>query len=196
MPCILLRRFAMLLVAQANGERVFFDSDIANLSDLAACLRELRRVVKPGGTIACYDWCMTNIYDESLETHRVCKREIEDGAGIPDLRTFAEVDAAARQAGITVYAGTDKAVADASKRDTPWHYELTPTYNPFSLRFQYNPFGKAVLHFLLQVIEFIGLAPAGSCEVSKTLLISAKGLADGGDLGVFTPAYFWAGKFN
>ena len=46
---------------------------------------EIFRVLKPGQVFACYEWCLTPKYDPSNELHRLIKKKIEEGDGLPDM---------------------------------------------------------------------------------------------------------------
>ena len=39
--------------------------------------KEILRVLKPGGTFACYEWCLTDEYDAQDAAHRKIKKDIE-----------------------------------------------------------------------------------------------------------------------
>jgi hypothetical protein len=65
----------------------------------AACFAEVKRVVKPGGLFACYEWVMTDKYDPKNARHRAIKEGIEVGNGLPDIATIPEVLASLKKAG-------------------------------------------------------------------------------------------------
>ena len=46
---------------------------------------EIRRVLKPGGIFATYEWCLTDKYDANDAYHRKIKKDIEVGDGLPDM---------------------------------------------------------------------------------------------------------------
>jgi sterol 24-C-methyltransferase len=48
---------------------------------------EIFRVLKPGQIFACYEWCLTPLYDKANEYHRQIKKKIEEGDGLPDMAT-------------------------------------------------------------------------------------------------------------
>jgi sterol 24-C-methyltransferase len=52
---------------------------------------QIYRVLKPGQIFACYEWCLTPKYDTNNETHRLIKKKIEEGDGLPDMATQDEV---------------------------------------------------------------------------------------------------------
>jgi sterol 24-C-methyltransferase len=46
---------------------------------------EIFRVLKPGQIFACYEWCLTPLHDPNNEHHRLIKKKIEEGDGLPDM---------------------------------------------------------------------------------------------------------------
>lgn len=52
---------------------------------------QIYRCLKPGQIFACYEWCLTPEYDASNEMHRLIKKKIEEGDGLPDMATQEEV---------------------------------------------------------------------------------------------------------
>ncbi|KAJ2463947.1 Delta(24)-sterol C-methyltransferase, partial [Coemansia sp. RSA 2322] len=46
---------------------------------------QMYRVLKPGGTFAIYEWCVTDKYDETNELHKKIIRDIEEGDSLPKL---------------------------------------------------------------------------------------------------------------
>jgi sterol 24-C-methyltransferase len=55
--------------------------------DRVQCYKEVYRVLKPGSTFACYEWCLTNQYDPKNPEHVRMKAAIEQGNGLPDIVT-------------------------------------------------------------------------------------------------------------
>lgn len=63
---------------------------------------EIFRVLKPGRMFACYEWCLTPLYDANNEHHRLIKKKIEEGDGLPDMATEEEVRNALKAVGFEV----------------------------------------------------------------------------------------------
>ncbi len=63
---------------------------------------EIYRVLKPGKVFACYEWCLTPKYDKNNELHRLIKKKIEEGDGLPDMATEEECVAALKSVGFEV----------------------------------------------------------------------------------------------
>jgi hypothetical protein len=58
---------------------------------------EILRVLKPGQYFACYEWCLTDKYDKDNAEHRLIKKQIEEGDGLPDTAYTWEMDEALRK---------------------------------------------------------------------------------------------------
>lgn len=63
---------------------------------------EIYRVLKPGRFVAIYEWCLTPKYDANNEYHRLMKKKIEEGDGLPDMATQEEVVRALKAVGFEV----------------------------------------------------------------------------------------------
>merc|ERR1712196_548969 len=77
-----------------------------------------------------------------------------------------EIDDAVKKVGFEVLESRD-VVLDALPGDTAWYHPLTPSWNIFTQRFQFTDIGKWLTTNGLKLLEFIGLAPAGTCKVQK-----------------------------
>jgi len=74
--------------------------------------KEMLRVVKPGGLVAIYEWCLTDKYDPKDESHKLFKHQIEIGNGLPDIRTTKQCKDAMVKAGFQMVEDID--LADCS----------------------------------------------------------------------------------
>lgn len=63
---------------------------------------QIYRVLKPGKIFACYEWCLTPSYDKNNEHHRLIKKKIEEGDGLPDMATQEECVRALQAVGFEV----------------------------------------------------------------------------------------------
>ena len=63
---------------------------------------QIFKVLKPGQVFACYEWCLTPKYDATNEFHRLVKKKIEEGDGLPDMATQEECVQALRSVGFEV----------------------------------------------------------------------------------------------
>ena len=162
--------------------------------DRAKCYGEILRVLKPGATFACYEWCLTDSYDGS-ERHNKLKKDIEVGDGLPDLCHTSVCTQALKDAGFEVVEARDCALDGLLDGGEPWHTPLTPSWNPLSWpRFQFNPVMFALMPKILTALELIRLVPAGTSKTQVMLQAGGVGCADGGVTGAFTPMWLMVAK--
>lgn len=149
---------------------------------------EIFRVLKPGKIVAIYEWCLTPKYDSNNEFHRLIKKKIEEGDGLPDMATEEEVVRALKAVGFEMVEARDMALDERYGGD-PWYMPLYPSWNPLDFRFQFNPLGMPLSRLILSCLETIRLAPKGTSKVQAMLQQGGWGCVQGGMTGVFTPMY-------
>ncbi len=149
---------------------------------------QIYRVLKPGKVFACYEWCLTPLYDKNNEYHRSIKKKIEEGDGLPDMATQEECVAAVKSVGFEMIEARDMALDERFGGD-PWYLPLWPSWNPFTFRFQLTEFGKFLTRNILWVCEGCFLVPAGTYKVQEMLQQGGWGCAHGGHTGTFTPMW-------
>jgi len=179
-------------------EENFFDGVYAIEATCHAPKREevygqIMKVLKPGAVFACYEWCLTPLYDAKNAEHRLIKKKIEEGDGLPDMATQEECVDALRSVGFEIIEYRDMAL-DETFGGLDWWIHLHPSYNPFSFRFQMNPFGKFLTRNMLWVMEGLWLAPSGTYKVQEMLQQGAWGCSNGGHSGIFTPMYLMVAR--
>lgn len=152
---------------------------------------EVYRLLKPGGVLAGYDWCLTDAYNAVEPSHRRLKKEIEEGGGIPDLTATTAVDEALTRAGFADFETRDMALeCDA---ETPWYVALSG--REWTLKaLPRKPWGRFLTHQAVRVLEWSRLAPKGAAELSETLNRGADALVRAGELGIFTPMYLFLAR--
>mmetsp|Transcript_5000 Transcript_5000/g.12513 ORF Transcript_5000/g.12513 Transcript_5000/m.12513 type:complete len:377 (-) Transcript_5000:50-1180(-) len=162
--------------------------------DRAKCYGEILRVLKPGATFACYEWCLTDAYDGS-ERHKKLKKDIEVGDGLPDLVHTSVCTKALADAGFDIVEARDCALDGLLDGGDPWHTPLTPSWNPLSWpRFQFNPIMFFLMPRILTFLELIKLVPAGTSKTQVMLQAGGIGCADGGVTGAFTPMWLMVAR--
>lgn len=182
--------FMHLPFADASIDAAYAIEATCHAPDKTALFREIARVLKPGARFAGYEWCLTPKYDPESAEHRAIKKGIEVGDGLPDLWPEEEVVNALSRAGLEVVAGRDLARDPAG--ETPW-------YQPLAGEWSINGFkrtrtGRWVTHRLVRVLEWARIAPRGTVEVSDFLNVAADALVRGGEMGIFTPMFFFHAK--
>lgn len=154
---------------------------------------EIFRVLKPGRMFACYEWCLTPKYDANNELHRLIKKKIEEGDGLPDMASQEAVVQSLKNVGFELIEARDMALDERFGGD-PWWLPLYPSWNPLSFRFQMTPVGMALTRYALTIFEFIGLAPKGTVKVQTMLQQGGWGCAQGGYTGTFTPMFLMVAR--
>ena len=173
-----------------------FDSAISieampHAPDKTAAYGEIFRVLRPGAGFACYEWCLTDVFDPSNTGHVRIKKGIMTGSGLPDIATTTEVCEAVRAAGFELLEARD--LAPESNPETPWYRALEG--RDFSLAsIPRTPLGRALTNLILRVAEPLRLAPQGAREVSSFLNWGADTLVEGGRTGIFTPMFFFLAR--
>lgn len=157
--------------------------------DALGCYKEIYRVLKPGQCFAAYEWCMTDSFDPNNEVHQKVKAEIELGNGLPDVRLTSTCLEALKEAGFEVLWEKDLAA------DSPVTWYLPLDASRFSLTsFRLTSVGRFITRTMVNALEYVGLAPAGSNRVSAFLEKAAEGLVEGGRKEIFTPMYFFVAR--
>jgi sterol 24-C-methyltransferase len=165
---------------------------LCHAEDRAAVLREIARVVRPGGLVAGTDWCLTGTFDAGRPEHRRIREGVERGNGLAPLLTIAAFERAIRDAGLELVHGEDLA-ADRGPGTVPWYRPLQGGWRtPTELR--RNRAGRALTHLAVRLLEAVRLAPAGSLAVSAILNGAADSLVEAGEVGLVTPLYLFVAR--
>jgi len=186
--------FMNLPFKDSSFDGVYAIEATCHAPDRAKCYGEILRVLKPGATFACYEWCLTDAYDGS-ERHKKLKKDIEVGDGLPDLVHTSVCTKALADAGFDIVEARDCALDGLLDGGDPWHTPLTPSWNPLSWpRFQFNPIMFFLMPRILTCLELIKLVPAGTSKTQVMLQAGGIGCADGGVTGAFTPMWLMVAR--
>jgi len=157
--------------------------------DKAACFSEIFKVIKEGGYFTCYEWVMTDKYDENNEQHRLIKYGIEKGDSLPDLPRAKAVTDALTKAGFEVIEHYDVSIeAEKNGNDLGWWTTLQGGCSLSQMK--HTRFGRAFTQKMVDVLETVRIAPKGTSKTHEMLCLGADNLALGGSLGIFTPMYY------
>ena len=151
------------------------------------CYGEVFRVLKPGGCLAAYDYCLTDRYDPDNPRHRQIRGDLEVGGALPDIARPHEIDEALREVGFELLESGD--LAERAGPGIPWYQPLAGSRFSFAA-FRSSKAGRVVTHGSLQLLEALGIVPRGTVRVSGFLNLCAAAMVDSGRLGIFTPMYF------
>ncbi len=184
--------FMAIPVADESFDAAYAFEATCHAPDKTALFRELYRVLKRGGKIAIYEWCLTSRFDPTNATHAKIKRDIEEGNGLPDIWTIDATRACFEEAGFRLCDVDDRAYA--GDRELPWYHSLTGK-ELSNTGVRRSPLGKLAVKALTRTLEAAKVAPKGTAEISDFLNVGADALVLGGELAVFTPmAFFLAEK--
>lgn len=179
--------FTNMPIPDATFDAVFSVEATVHAPKLEMVYGEIYRVLKPGGRFACYEWCVTDKYDENDMTHRRIIHGIEEGNSISKLYSTRECLAAAKSVGFKVIEEGD--VAPVDDATVPWYYTLK---KPEGLRgILRSPWGRFYTNSLLTFMSKFNLVPPGVLETSQLLNNAAEMLVAGGELEIFTPMYLF-----
>uniref|UniRef100_A0A7S3BGI2 Methyltransferase n=1 Tax=Haptolina ericina TaxID=156174 RepID=A0A7S3BGI2_9EUKA len=179
--------FHKLPFEDASFDHVYAIESTCHSPDRRDVYREIFRVLKPGGKFFSYEWCLTDKYDPSNAEHRLAKKKIEEGDGLPDMCLTTVCDQAAKEVGFNMLESYDAAL-DPNPNGEAWYTILTPSFFHF-FRIQFTYFGTMLMNIFLNFMELIRLAPKGSGDVREMLRQAQLGLVAGGEQGTFTPMY-------
>jgi len=152
--------------------------------DLAKVYGEIKRVLKPGGIFATYEWCMTDRYRPDNPEHRAIKDRLVVENGVPDMGSSRDVLQALGAVGFDIMFHKDLALTG----EIPWYEPLAPS--KLTLKsFRAAPPGRRLTGSVLAVLETLRFVPRGTTAVARMLDGAATTLAESGKKGLFTPAY-------
>ena len=155
--------------------------------DRVGVYSEVFRLLKPGGSLAVYENCMTDRFDPDDPVHRRLKAGIEYTGALPDIPLTHEVDDVLRKVGFELMEARDIA-ADAPP-GIPWYQPLVGSGLSFA-SFRSSAVGRRFTCGLLWLLERLRVVPRGTTRVGSLLDLAAVTFAEAGRLGIFTPMYF------
>jgi len=180
--------FMKLSFEDNSFDAVYGIEAICHAPELDGVYSEIFRILKPGASFGCYEWCMTDKFDPNDPKHLRVKKGIEIGDGIGDLRTIQTVIQTLKKAGFEILLSKDM----AGEGVTSWY---SPLDGSFSLSgFQRTRIGRYVTDSTLLVLETLGIAPTGTRKVSQLLIEAAEYLVQGAKMEIFTPMFFFVAR--
>lgn len=149
---------------------------------------EIYRVLKPGGKFACYEWCTTDMYDENDISMKKIVHAIELGNSISKLYTTKQCIQALETVGFKILEQGDMGIVDGATN--PWYNTLKAPDG--GLRgFLRSSVGRTYTNTLMTFLNKFSLVPPGVLETSQLLNAAADNLVAGGEMGIFTPMFFF-----
>ncbi|KAJ2955463.1 hypothetical protein NQZ79_g8540 [Umbelopsis isabellina] len=182
--------FTQMPIENQLFDGVFSVEATVHAPKLEMVYAEIFRVLKPGGRFACYEWCTTPQYDEKDLAQKKVVHAIEEGNSISKLYTTQQCLAALKTVGFNVLEEGDAAIIDDATN--PWYNTLkAPEGIRGMLR---SPWGRFYTHTFLTFFSKFGIVPPGVLETSQLLNDAADYLVKGGEMGIFTPMYFFVAE--
>ena len=154
--------------------------------DKALCLKELRRLLRPGGELALIDWCLTGGFEENNPVHRDIRDRVEFGNATPNLLTTSRLLEVVRAAGFQILSARDQSLE--CDRDTPWYRSLQGRDVSFASLGRI-PAGRWFTAAGTSLLEWLRIAPDGTREAARLLNVAADALVEAGVAGIFTPSF-------
>jgi len=183
----------MKLPAATNTfDATFHVEAMEHSPDRVAAFKEVLRVMKPGALFAGFDWIVTDKCDLKNVEHVRIKKSIEKGNGLPDLKYPSEIIQNLKDAGFEVLEYKDTCVCN-SEYEIPWYDSLEGRYLSMS-NFKHTPTGRWLTNKFVWVLETARVAPKGTLAVHNMLIDVAVDLVAGGQLGIFSPSFFYLCK--
>jgi len=152
---------------------------------------EMYRLLKPGGSLCGYEWCMTDKYDPSNEEHKKIKYGVEIGNGLPEIASTTHVIESLKKVGFEVLEVTDFGIP-TEQNPIPWYDPLDAKFTLSGIR--HTQMGRWLTGWMVWGLETLRLAPKGSSSTSTLLQSTAYALVQGGQKGIFTPSFFFLVK--
>ncbi|GAA6002539.1 hypothetical protein JCM10207_001170 [Rhodosporidiobolus poonsookiae] len=158
---------------------------------------QIFKVLKPGGTFAVYEWCMTDDFDQSNPRHKEVQHGIELGNGIPEMRPIKMAREALTNVGFEIAHEEDL----ANRGDAvDWWYSLSgdlskaQTWWDLLTVWRMTMWGRNLTGYGVYWLEKIGLVPKGTHDVQEALKVAADSLVAGAKENLFTPMMLFVAK--
>ena len=126
---------------------------------------------------------MTDKWDPSIPSHKEVAHGIEIGNGIPEMRPLAKAREALVKVGFQIEHEEDL----AERQDlVPWYYPLegdirkAQTFWDYETVWRMSWSGQLISHNAIWFMEWMGILPKGTYDVSETLKVAAHALVKGG----------------
>jgi len=178
--------FTRMPLASASFDAAYGVEATCHAPDRTEVFREIFRVLKPGGRFACYEWSMTDAWDEKNAEHNAAKLDIEVGNGIVLLSRRAHILGALRAAGFELEECEDK----AQTSQVEWY--LPTKGAPFfdAHAWKNSQVGFIVLFLALWFQHLVGLVDHTVFKGLAYITRGPIGLVRAAELGIFTPMLF------
>ncbi|KAF2446587.1 putative tocopherol O-methyltransferase [Karstenula rhodostoma CBS 690.94] len=144
------------------------------------------RVLKPGGKFGLFEWALTDKFEPSEDLHTAIRLRLERGNGIPALQTITHAQNSMESAGFELCVAEDLATMNDTSSARGWYGWLLIVRNTW--------WGRPTMRVIIRVLEWVGVAPKGTCAITEDLLVANDALMAAGKAGIFTPMLLMVGK--
>ncbi|CAI5445737.1 unnamed protein product [Caenorhabditis angaria] len=143
-------------------------------------MKEISRVLKPGGKFIVYDLIKTNKYDENNEDHKQTLHHLEYACGMPSLHTQKEVEKSAESSGMMKI---EQENLEETFGNRPFHYCFSSS--PLFMWLITSPMIDASIRFG----ETLRILPSGFEQFNRTFLSgTVQSIVEGGQKGILSGA--------
>ncbi|MCC6527732.1 MAG: methyltransferase domain-containing protein [Polyangiaceae bacterium] len=183
--------FTAMPLEDASFDAAYTIEAACHAADRRDVFREVHRVLRPGAVFAGYEWCLTDRYRAGHPLHVDVRRGIEKGNSLPELVGQEEVLRSLADSGFEVLASEDRA-EHALGAGSPWYSPLASLASWRGL--MASRLGTLLTGVFVRALELARLSPRGTTEVHEVLRLAQSSLVAGGQLGIFTPMFFFLAR--
>lgn len=150
------------------------------IPNLEKVMKEIQRVLKPGGKLIVYDLIKTNDYDEDNEEHFKTLHHLEYACGMPALHTQREIEQSAEDHGMPL---VDQENLEETYGNRAFHYCFSSS--PLFMWLVSSP----VIDHTIRMAEIMRILPAGFKQFNRTFLCgTVNSIVEGGRMGILSGA--------
>ncbi|CAI2349150.1 unnamed protein product [Caenorhabditis sp. 36 PRJEB53466] len=150
------------------------------IPSLEKVMKEIQRVLKPGGKFIVYDLIKTNDYDENDEEHVKTLYHLEYACGMPSLHTQKEVEESAEASGMPLI---ERENLEETYGNRAFHYCFSSS--PLFMWLVSSP----VIDHTIRMAEIMRILPEGFKQFNRTFLCgTVNSIVEGGRMGILSGA--------
>ncbi|KAK3266281.1 hypothetical protein CYMTET_25082 [Cymbomonas tetramitiformis] len=176
------------IMEENTYDAAYFLESLSHSENRVPPLSEARRIVKPGGIVAGWQWMLRPEFNYSDPYHMELKRGMEYGGGLRNLNKPSERHLEYEAAGLEVLGSWDMGMQAIERGWNGWWTSLTSGHDiPSTLTSSH--FGRKLTMWTVWVLETIGVAEKGTLRTAEMLEHCGYSAAVAGEMHIFTPAW-------
>jgi len=173
-------------------DAAYFMESLSHAEDRTPPLAQARKIVKPGHLVGAWQWMLTPAFNYSDAYHMDLKRGMEYGGGLRNLNKPDARHVEWNKAGLEVLMSYDMGEDYIKRGWLGWWIAVTDGHDlPSKLTSSY--YGRRLTMATVSVLEWFGIAEAGTYRTALMLEHCGYSSAVSGELGIFTPAWVTIG---